>query len=133
LVTLADTSAVIEFLRASGHSTHLTARRAYQAEELAVTDPVIMEVLAGAAQRNVETVRRGLSDLRFLPVVGLVDFETAADVYRRCRSGGETVRSMVDCLIAAVAIREEVEVLHNDADFDVIARHTALRTVALQG
>jgi predicted nucleic acid-binding protein len=37
------------------------------------------------------------------------------------------VRSLMDCLIAAVAIREEVELLHNDADFEAIARQTTLR------
>jgi predicted nucleic acid-binding protein len=133
VVTLADTSAIIEFLRASGHPARLAARRAYEEGELAVTDPVVMEVLAGTAERKVEAVRKGLYTLQFLPVVGLADFETAADVFRRCRSSGETVRSMIDCLIAAVAMREDVPVLHSDTDFDVIARHTDLRTVALPG
>jgi predicted nucleic acid-binding protein len=34
---------------------------------------------------------------------------------------------MTGCLIAAVAIRNDVPVLHHDADFDVLARHTPLR------
>jgi hypothetical protein len=38
------------------------------------------------------------------------------------------VRKLIDCLIAAVAIRERATVLHNDGDFEVLARHTALRT-----
>ena len=60
--------------------------------------------------------------------VGLADFESAAELYRLCRSRGATVRKLMDCLIAAVAIREKVTVLHNDRDYEVLARHTRLRT-----
>jgi predicted nucleic acid-binding protein len=55
------------------------------------------------------------------------DYETAAALHRACRRGGETVRKLIDCLIAAIAIREAVAVLHLDADFDVLARHSALQ------
>jgi predicted nucleic acid-binding protein len=50
----------------------------------------------------------------------------AAALYRTCRHGGDTVRRLVDCLIAAVAIKAGVPVLHADADFDALARHTQL-------
>jgi len=60
-------------------------------------------------------------------VFGLADHEAAAGIRRACRAGGETVRSTMDRLIAAVAIRERAHVLHRDRDFDVIARHTDLR------
>ena len=55
------------------------------------------------------------------------DYDEAAVLYRRCRRQGESVRKLMDCLIASVAIRAEVPILHCDADFDVLARHTALR------
>jgi predicted nucleic acid-binding protein len=45
---------------------------------------------------------------------------TSAELYRRCRGRGETVRKLIDCLIAAIAIRERATVLHNDRDFDVL-------------
>lgn len=50
--------------------------------------------------------------------------------YRRCRARGETVRKLVDCLIAAVAIRNGLPLLHRDADFDALSRHTNLKTVS---
>jgi predicted nucleic acid-binding protein len=56
-----------------------------------------------------------------------VDYEDAAALYRACRRAGETVRRILDCLIASVAIRVDVPVLHADAGFAVLARHTALR------
>jgi len=48
-------------------------------------------------------------------------------MYRTCRRGGETVRKLIDCLIAAVAIRAGLPILHSDSDFDGLARRTPLR------
>lgn len=62
-----------------------------------------------------------------LELRGLEDFEEAASLYRRCRSSGETIRNLSDCLIAVPVIREGAELLHNDADFEAIARHSDLR------
>ncbi|MGI8936697.1 MAG: hypothetical protein ACR2JF_00525 [Iamia sp.] len=42
-------------------------------------------------------------------------------------NSGETVRKLIDCLIAAVAIRADAPVHHADVDFTSLARHTALR------
>ena len=53
----------------------------------------------------------------------------AARLQRCCRARGETVRRSADCLIAAVALRVGVPVLYADADFEVLTRHTTLRTV----
>lgn len=55
------------------------------------------------------------------------DYELAAAMYRACRLRGETVRKLIDCLIAAVAVRADVEVLHADIDFATLERHTDLR------
>jgi predicted nucleic acid-binding protein len=128
-VILADTSAWVEYLRATGSPAHLRLRELVAGEgELATTEVVTMELLAGAAtQDEVVRLRRLLLRCQLLPVEGLADYESAAELYRRCRAGGETVRSLTDCLIAVVAIRHEAALLHRDHDFDVLARHTALR------
>jgi predicted nucleic acid-binding protein len=55
-----------------------------------------------------------------------MDFEMAAMLYRSCRRGGTTPRKMVDCLIAAIAIRSGSPILHADRDFDLLAQHTKL-------
>lgn len=65
----------------------------------------------------------------FLSVDGPGDYESAAELYRLCRRTGETPRQLSDCLIAAVAIRNDAELLCEDADFDAIARHAPLRLV----
>jgi hypothetical protein len=50
----------------------------------------------------------------------------AVDLYRSARRRGLTVRSGADCVIAACAIRSQLEVLHYDRDFDALARISAL-------
>jgi len=88
-----------------------------------------MELLAGArSPRDHAKLRARLIVLPRLAVRGLRDFEAAANLYRACRRRGATVRKLMDCLIAAVAIRERGTVLHNDGDFEILARYTLLRT-----
>jgi predicted nucleic acid-binding protein len=125
---LADTSAWVEFLRGTGHPVHHRLRTLLLEDRVAITEVVVMELLAGArAGSELRELRSRLVALPILPVEGLVDFEEAALLYRTCREGGETVRDLRDCLIAAVAIREGASVLHNDSDFEVLGRHTGLR------
>ncbi len=86
-----------------------------------------MELLAGARDAShADGLRRLLARCVFLPVEGPGDYEAAAVLYRVCRQGGETVRALADCLIAAVAVRKGTAVLHLDGDFDALARHTQL-------
>lgn len=130
VVILVDSSAWIEFLRETGSPTHLALLEGLRNPEknLAWTDVVAMEVLAGAlGEAHLDRLRRMLYRLRFLPTDGPADYENAAELYRLCRRGGETPRQLADCLIAVVAMRNDVELLCADADFHVIARHAPLR------
>ncbi|CAN5170218.1 type II toxin-antitoxin system toxin ribonuclease VapC11 [soil metagenome] len=125
---LADSSAWIEYLRRTGSPAANRMRTLLDQNELRTTEVVVMEVLAGEVQAKAHAdLRRLLYRYQPLLINGLPDFEAAAELYRTCRRGGETVRKMNDCLIAAVAIRNDTSVLHRDADFDVLARHTPLR------
>lgn len=126
---LVDSSAWVEFLRGTGSVTHLCLRAALEGDsELACTDVIVMEILAGARDDgDRDRLRRLLYGLDFLAVNGPADYEEAAELYRRCRAGGETPRKLTDCLIAAVAIRSGAELLCADADFIAIARHAPLR------
>ena len=96
------------------------------AQEIAICDAVRMEVLAGARdEAQLRSLRRLLARAVVVPTRA-TDFDDAAALYRRCRREGETVRKLIDCLIASVAIRAGAPVLHSDTDFDVLARHTEL-------
>jgi predicted nucleic acid-binding protein len=132
-MTLVDTSAWIEFLRGTGSEVHTRVRAMLAGgEPIATSEVVVMEVLAGARDdAHLDRLRRLVLGLPVITLQGLVDFEDGAGIYRRCRRAGETVRSTVDCLIAAVAIRADVPLLHADRDFAAIARHSPLRLVAV--
>ena len=119
---LADTSAWVEFLRGRGTPAHLELRSRLRDGEAAFTDPVQMEVLAGARDHaHLLELRRLFFSLPYLPVAGRDDWDDAATMFRTARRVGITVRSQLDCLIAAVALRTGTAVLHHDADFARLA------------
>jgi hypothetical protein len=122
---LIDSSAWIEFLRDSGSSVCEEVDRLL-GEPIATCDPIRMEILAGARTESHLRQLRGLLGRATTVPVGPADYESAAALYRTCRSQGETVRKLIDCLIAATAIREQLPILHADSDFDTLARHTEL-------
>jgi predicted nucleic acid-binding protein len=124
---LADTSAWIEFLRGTGSEPNVRLRALLEARQLATTDAVAMEVLVGASDAaHRERLKRLLLRCEFVATQGPRDYENAAEISRACRRAGDPVRGLIDCLIASVAIREELAILHTDADFEAIARHTPL-------
>ena len=123
---LVDTSVWIELFR---------ARRALDLEaivdfdEIATCLPVIQEVLQGF--RDETAFRRSRDAMLALPIVEspLAEdvFSEAVALYRSARRNGLTVRSSVDCLIAACALRHDLEVLHRNRDYAVLARVSPLR------
>lgn len=123
---MVDTSAWIEFLRDTGSPVCKKLTRSLD-KELAVSDPIRMELLAGARdEAHLEQLRRLLS--RYTHVNSIpADYDLAGILYRQCCANGETVRKLMDCLIAAIAIRQELPLMHQDADFNVLERHTDLR------
>jgi predicted nucleic acid-binding protein len=89
---------------------------------VAVTEPVIMEVLAGARdERREASLRRLLTRFELLSFDPVTDFDGAVLIYRRCRAAGITPRGMIDCMIAAVAWRRGATLLAHDADLDRVA------------
>ena len=121
---LADTSAWVEYDRATGSATDLRLSELIAADgPIAVTEPVIMEVLAGARSdaREID-LRRLLLRFHLCHFDAAADFDGAARIYRRCRQVGITPRGLIDCMIAAVAGREQAALLACDADLLRVAR-----------
>jgi predicted nucleic acid-binding protein len=125
-VILIDTSAWVEFLRDTG-SVVCQRVDALLGDEIATCHPIRMEVLAGARDEQHLGDLRGLLARGSLLPTEPIDYEEAAVLYRACRRRGATVRKLIDCLIAATAIRSSATLLHADSDFDVLAQHTALQ------
>lgn len=120
---LADTSAWVEYDRATGSSADERLSQLIEgAGPVATTEPVVMEVLAGARDDAREAqLRRLLLRFELLSFDAVIDFDGAMRIYRRCRAAGVTPRGLLDCMIAAVAWRREAALLSHDADMDRVA------------
>lgn len=123
---LVDTSAWIELLR---HPQGLTLDDLRGSSEIVTCLPVIQEVLQGIGDE------RAFADIRVAMLawprvddpMGLDLIDRATQIYRQARRLGHTVRSSVDCLVAASALARDLTVVHCDGDYDVIAHVTGLR------
>ena len=104
-VIVVDSSVWIEFFRATGSSAHLTLRSLLaDRAPLATTEIVVMEALAGVRyERERRAVREHLFALPMLALHGVLDYERAADLYRRVRSRGVTPRQLTDLLVVVCA------------------------------
>ncbi len=121
---IADTSAWVEYDRATGSATDRRLTELIAGEgPVAVTEPVIMEVLAGARSDAREAdLRRLLLRFRLCRFDPAADFDGAARIYRRCRQAGITPRGLTDCMITAVTWRNQATLLACDRDLDQVAR-----------
>ena len=102
-------------------------------EGVVTCPPVLMEVLQGVSGgRQQMAMRLTLERAEMLDApMPLERFRYAAMLYRQCRDAGLTIRSSLDCLIAATAIMNSVELLHDDRDFDHIAAISPLKAIRL--
>lgn len=122
---LVDTSVWVDYMReeenkATGHFMTVV-NRGYP---FGITGVIYQEVLQGAAsQAKFDYLADYLGAQRFYhPRDPVISFREAALLYFRCRRAGVTIRSAIDCLIAHVAIEHDLILVHNDRDFENIAR-----------
>ena len=124
---LVDTSVWIEAFRPGGRAA---LEKIADFDELVTCLPVIQEVLQGF--RDEGAFRKAKDAMAAMPIVEspLDDdvYYEAVDLYRAARRAGITVRSGVDCLIAACALRHDLTVLHRDRDYTALAKICSLRS-----
>ena len=127
---LVDTSVWIDFFagRDLPHASMLE-QFILDNENLALCGIILTEILQGIADdASYRRVRRYLGPLIMLPMPETV-FLRAADIYRKCRKKGITIRKSSDCIIAATALEHHCPLLHNDKDFTPIADYYSLKVV----
>ena len=119
-MTLVDTSVWIETFR---RRAPLALETVVDFDEIVTCGPIVQEVIQGFDdERAFRVAREAMLSLPMLDdPMSVHVYEQAADLYRLARRAGRTIRSSVDCLIAACALIHGVEVLHRDRDFDAIA------------
>lgn len=100
--------------------------------DIRLTDVILTEILQGLrSDRDVRRLEKHLAPFEVLRLETLDDFRRAASMHRTARRHGVTIRKTIDCLIAAVCVREAAAILHNDRDFDLLAGCTELSVYPL--
>jgi predicted nucleic acid-binding protein len=128
MMVLVDTTVWIDFFAARS-SAHVVALEdlIINREDICVCGIVLTEVLQGIRKDSEFKKTRDLfNNLLFLPMLYPV-FLKAAEIYRGLRRKGITIRKSMDCMIASVAIENDIPLLHNDNDFEAIEKHCGLK------
>jgi len=128
-VIVVDTTVWIDFLNGAQTSEEKHLQELIHEERsVALTDLIFCEILQGIRDDGEWThIRTLLLHYPILRMDTLATFEQAAQIYRKCRKRGLTIRKTIDCLIAAVCITHGLELFHKDSDFDSIAHVTSLK------
>lgn len=131
MILVVDTSVWIDFFAARDTpQTRFFKDAVREGVDVALTGVILAEILQGVpSDSGFARLRKDLSSFRMLHPASEDTYVQAARLYRAGRKRGVTIRSLVDCLIAAVAMERGATVLHKDRDYGRIARYAPLRTV----
>ena len=126
---LIDTSVWIDFFNGKLNTQTSLVKEYLEMEYPVFICPVIIqEILQGI--RNDDSyreVKNNLFNLEILMIDHLESSVGAADLFRMLRKKGVTIKKSNDCMIAYYSIYFGIYLLHNDRDFDSIAKHTQLK------
>ena len=127
-MVLVDTTVWIDFFDDRKKPPVAALQQAIENEEdLCICGVILAEVLQGIrSDADYIETKIYLEDLIYLPMWQKT-YVSAAEVYRSLRKRGVTIRKPVDCMIASVALENDTWLLHNDRDFNQIAKHTNLK------
>jgi len=130
---IVDTSVWVDFLNT--RETAETAVLQHAIEEdtpVYITGLILAEILQGIRQpQRLATIRRDILNFPIIEPQAPDTYIAAAALYRSARRQGLTVRSVVDCVIAATAIDAAEPVLHHDRDYSALCKISSLREVAV--
>jgi len=120
---LVDTSVWIDFLNGISSKHQLMLHQLIQEDEdICLANIVLMEILQGIRNdKDFKQVKGYLLEFPIYSLQNVNSYIATAQIYRSCRKKGLTIRRPLDCLIARVAIENDLILLHNDKDFEVIA------------
>ena len=119
---LFDTSVWIDFFKGiKSEQTNLLAHYLENDFPVFICPVILQEVLQGIGNEKdyyrIKSSFLALTMLNENPVEAAIG---AADIYRKLRKKGLTIRKSNDCLIAWYGIKNSLEIVHKDRDFDVI-------------
>ncbi len=129
-MTLVDTTVWIDLFAGRNTSqVSLFGSLIVAKEDICLCGVILTEVLQGIKdEKEYSKTEPILSNLIYLSMERST-FLLAANIYRSIRSMGTTIRNSIDCMIAAVCIENKIPILHNDKDFDLIAKEFDLKVL----
>lgn len=126
--TIIDTSVWIDYFNAVINDKTDAADNLLEQRSVIILPLILQEILQGIRERQMfETIKGSLLSLNFLQYNPIESAIGAASLYRFLKRKGITIRKPNDCLIAVICINNDTPLLHNDKDFDNIAKHTTLK------
>lgn len=128
-MVLIDTSAFIDFLNRTGSAFDKEVEcLIVNEEDVAIADIALTEILQGIRDdKEYEEIKISLLSFHVYSLKDNNSYIAAAELYRKCRKKGITLRSTVDLLIAQIAIENDLTLMHNDKDFDDIKNVSGMK------
>jgi hypothetical protein len=128
---LVDASVWTDFLAGRGTPHRPILRQLIEKEEdICITEIILTEILQGIKDDDVyETTKLYLLEFPIIRPKGIETYLAAAEIFRKCRKHGRTVRKTVDCIISAIAQENGFTLFHNDNDFAIIEKCIGLKTL----
>ncbi|MCG8525137.1 MAG: PIN domain nuclease [Opitutales bacterium] len=126
---LVDTSVWIDFLEGNDHWTKERLKKKIN-ERVSVTyiDLILLEILQGIrSEKDRRKIERYFSNFVLLNQTR-ISILLAAKIYQELQRKGIKIRSLIDCLIAAISIETGARILHKDRDFDHIEKYFPITT-----
>ncbi len=123
-----DTSVWVDYLKLKAVAQTVLINSFMDKNELVTLPVILQEVLQGIREETLfETVKAAFLSFKKIEYNSFDAALHAASLFRFLRSKGATIRKPNDCLIACICIENNFQLLHNDRDFDNIAKHTSLK------
>lgn len=134
MILLVDTSVWIDFFAGRDtQQTRIFKDVVREGADVALTGVILTEILQGVpSDSRFAALRKDLSTFRMLHPASEAAYVQAAKLYRAGRKRGVTIRSLVDCLIAAIAMEHGATVLHKDRDYERISGYAPLKTISTE-
>ena len=129
-MVLVDTSVLINFFKgSSGKPIQKLKNILHNKIPFGVTPIIMQELLQGARdEKEFKILQEYLETQNFFhPLNSINSFIESARIYFLCRKKGLTIRSSTDCLIAQIAIENDLFILHDDQDFVNISKVVNLK------
>lgn len=125
---IADSSAWINFLNNVACKETEAVIEAIKGNHLSLLPIIMQEVLQGIRNESeFISIKNAFLQFPFLQYNAILMAADAASLYRFLLKKGVTIRKPNDCLIAVICINSNFQLIHNDKDFDNIAKYTSLK------